>query len=296
MTLDILTREELQSFIFQLEQALYNHQQWYNLTIRSLICKLPVDKHDVSNHPHKECRFGQWYYETASEKLCQHPGFIELGEEHRKMHALAAKLLETVNRGAVVSPYDYDSFSNSIERMRLELSVLQRELTELLYNRDALTGAINRVNMLPVLREQQELVKRKVQACSITMLDLDDFKNVNDKLGHAAGDCVLAGIARYIIETIRPYDKLFRVGGEEFLICFQNANQELALEMVERLRIGISLLKINIHKKEKVSITASFGISSIESDISVEQSIENADQALYMAKNDGKNCTGIWQP
>lgn len=294
MQIDSLDREELQDIIFQLEQSLYNHQQWYNSIIRSLICKLPSDRHDTSADAHKECRFGQWYYETSSEKLRQHPGFIALGEEHLHMHKITTKLLVTINNGGTVSSYDYDDFANSLEKMRLEISVLQRELNELLYNRDALTGAINRISMLQVLREQQALVKRKVQLCSIAMLDLDHFKTVNDQYGHTAGDYVLAGISRFIIENIRPYDKFFRIGGEEFLICFQNASTKLAFEMVERLRIGISEMQINVNENKFTNITASFGISSIESDSSVEQSIEYADKALYKAKNGGRNNTQIW--
>lgn len=292
--MNIINREELQDIIFQLEQALYNHQQWHNSIIRSLVCRLPADRHDISADAHKECRFGQWFYETASEKLRQHKGFVALGEEHQKMHQLAAKLLISVNNGVSILPYDYDNFSNTLEKMRLELAVLQRELSELLYNRDALTGAINRMNMLPLLREQQELVKRHMQACSIAMLDLDHFKIINDQHGHTAGDCVLAGVSRFIIENIRPYDKFFRVGGEEFLICFQNANTEQARDMIERLRIGIAAMKIPISKNNELSITASFGIASIEADASIEQSIEQADKALYQAKTAGRNCIKTW--
>jgi diguanylate cyclase (GGDEF)-like protein len=296
MDVDSLNRTELQDCAFQLEQALYNHSQWYNLIIRSLICRLPADRHDLDANAHKECRFGQWYYGEGEvcEKLQKHPGFIALGQEHQQMHKLAAKLLLTITNGGVVSSYDYDAFANALEKVRLELSVFQRELNDLFYNRDALTGALNRIGMLPVLREQQELVKRKVQPCSIAMLDLDYFKKINDQFGHGAGDSVLAGVSRFILENLRPYDKFFRVGGEEFLICFQDADTKLAYELVKRLRAGISAIKINISKEKTTGITASFGIASIEPAISIEQSIENADQALYKAKREGRNTIQIW--
>lgn len=294
MQINFFEREELQDIIFQLEQALYNHQQWHNVIIRSLVCKLPSDKRDINADAHKECLFGQWYYETASEKLRQYPGFSALGEEHLHVHQVTTKLLVTINNGGTVSSYDYDDFANAIERMRLEISVLLRELGEQLYNHDALTGAFNRISLLPALREQQALVKRDVQLCSIVMFDLDYFKTINDQYGHSAGDCVLAGISRFVMENIRPYDKLFRVGGEEFLIFFQNTDIKLAFEIVERLRIGISEMQLNINENQFVNITASFGISSIDSDGSVEQSIERADNALYKAKNAGRNNTQVW--
>ena len=294
MQINSLSREELQEIIFQLEQALYNHQQRYNSIIRSLICRLPSDRHDIDPHAHEECRFGQWYYEVASEKLRQNPGFIALGEEHRLLHQVTSKLLITINNGGTVSPYDYDNFANVLERMRLEISVLQREMGELIYNRDSLTGAINRISMLPMLREQQALVKRNVQACSIAMLDLDHFKKINDQYGHPAGDSVLASISRFIIENIRPYDKFFRIGGEEFLICFQNADPKLTFDMVERIRVGISKLRIHVNENQIIKVSASFGIASLEADASIEQSIEYADKALYKAKSEGRNNTKIW--
>ncbi len=290
--MESFSREEIQDILSQLEQANYTHQQWYTSVIRSLICRLSPNKHDVRAHPHRECLFGQWYYEMAPDKLKGNPGFVALGVEHEKMHQLAAKLLLSITTNSPITPYDYDAFANSLERVRLELAVLQRELGDLLYNHDALTGAISRINMLPMLREQQALVKRKVQLCSIAMADLDHFKAINDLYGHAAGDIVLTTISRFIMENIRPYDKFFRIGGEEFLICFQNANTDLAFEIVERLRVGIATMQIPA-KKELIKITVSFGITSIEADIPVEQAIELADKALYKAKNEGRNNTKI---
>jgi len=296
MDFDKFNREELQDIIFQCEQALYNHQQWYNSIIRSLVCKIPPDRRDISEKSYEECRFGQWYYNLLANKVNNHPGFLAMGEQHRKMHESAAKLLLKTTNAQAISPYDYDNFSNALESMRLELTIFQRELSELVYNRDSLTGAINRVSMLPLLREQQSMVNRKVQVCTIAMLDLDDFKKINDNYGHSAGDSVLAGFSRYMLENIRQYDKFFRYGGEEFLLCLQNTDVKTAFEMVERLRKGIEELKINLGDDEIISITVSCGVAPIEGELTIENSVERADAALYKAKSEGKNCTKIWSP
>jgi diguanylate cyclase (GGDEF)-like protein len=294
MQFDSLNREELQDVIFQLEQALYNHQQWYNSLIRSLICRLPPDRHDVSKDAHKECRFGQWYYGIAPKKLRKHQGFAALGEEHMKMHQESAKLLTKADNGSVIHPFDYDNFSNALQRVQLEISALQRELNEMLYTRDALTGAINRVNMLPILREQHAMVKRHLQACCLVMLDLDHFKKVNDQYGHLSGDYVLAWVSRFIVDHLRAYDKIFRVGGEEFLLCLQDTDTHKAFEIIDRLRGKIASSQIQIDEHKAINITISFGIAAIEMDISIEQAIEHADNALYNAKHSGRNCTKIW--
>lgn len=216
MALEEVTRDELQGIIAQLKESLYNHQQWYGGLIRTLVCKLPPDKHDTDPQAHVECRFGQWYFGNKPEKLRSHPGFVAMGEEHQRMHHLARLLLLADDTGQTISPLDYDNFANSLERLRLEIYALERELEDSLYNRDSLTGAITRFGILPTLREQQELVKRHAQLCYIAMLDLDNFKAINDLHGHAAGDKVLAEAVRYLIKHLRPYDKVFRYGGEEF--------------------------------------------------------------------------------
>lgn len=295
MALHEISREELQNVIAKLEQATYNHQQWYNLLVRTLICRLDGDRHDESAQAHKECRFGQWYYNSAPKELLDHPGFIALGKEHKSMHQAAAKLLLAAKTGQSLAPHDYDNLANLIDRLRLELAGLSRELEELLYNRDPLTDTISRVNLLPILREKHELVKREVETCCIVMLDFDDFKKVNDKYGHSIGDRVLSQTAHYIMKSIRTYDKVFRYGGEEFLICIPAITTEAASEMLERIRKGISEMPIDAGKKTPIYITVSFGATYLDPNVEVEDSIIQADQALYESKKTGKNKITFWE-
>lgn len=289
------SREQIQEMLVQLDQALYNHQQWYNGIIRTLVAREPGDKHDLLPEAHKECRFGQWYYDRSSEVLHDHQGFIALGEVHKRMHKLATTLLIEADTKKTVSPLNYENFVSSIELMRLELATLKKELETLLYNRDPLTSAINRVDMLQMLREQHELVKRKTMSCVLVMIDLDFFKKINDTYGHQAGDHVLATVARFIIEHLRPYDKLFRYGGEEFLICMQQINVKESYEIMERLRNEISKLDITLASKDVIHINISCGIALLDADIPVEESIDHADKAVYKAKSAGRNCTRSWE-
>jgi len=294
MALDEVNRDELQGVIEQLKEALYNHQQWHGALIRTLVCKLPGDRHDISPLAHTECRFGQWYSGKAPEKLRSHPGFIALGEEHQRMHHLARLLLIASDAGNPVATLDFDNFTNALERLRLEILSLERELEDSLFNRDSLTGAITRFGILPTLREQQELVKRHAQLSYITMMDLDNFKAVNDLHGHHAGDCVLSASVRYLIKNLRPYDKVFRYGGEEFLICMPYTDLTPVHDRIDELRKGIAALEIGIDEKEPIHISASFGLTPLDPDIPVEASIDRADKALYAAKSAGRNCVRIW--
>ncbi|HEU0188084.1 MAG TPA: diguanylate cyclase [Gallionellaceae bacterium] len=288
-----ITREELQRILAQLEQALIHHQQWHSAVLRAISCKLLADKRDLAPEPYRTCLFGEWYYSNATEHLRELPEFIALGEKHKLMHLMAAQLLLEAQKVGPVNISDYDSFANALEAMRLELSALKHELESMLYNHDALTGAITRLGILPAFREQQELVKRGLQTCCIAMVDLDNFKQVNDRYGHLAGDQVLIASVHYMMKNLRSYDKVFRYGGEEFLLLMQHTELPAGYDLLERLREGLASLPIKIEGKKPVHITASFGLVLLDPNSPVETSIDRADKAMYLAKAAGRNCVKI---
>lgn len=289
-------QKEMQAVLLQLDQAISNHAQWYDSITRTLICRLPYDRRDAAADAHRQCRFGQWYYDSAPDKLRTHPGFIAIETEHKNMHHMAAKLLQMGASDTAITSLDFDNFANVVERLRLQIYTLKHELEDSLYNLDSLTGANNRIGMLTKLREQQDLVKRQVQSCCIVMMDIDHFKAVNDTYGHVAGDRVLAASARNVMEHLRPYDKLFRYGGEEFLLCLPNTNAADGGYVVERVRLGLETNRIDYGGAVLLQITMSFGVTLLDADVSVEQSIERADKAMYAAKIAGRNCTRVWDP
>lgn len=294
MSFEQINHEALEKINSRLDQALYNHQQWFNAFIRTLICKLPPDQRDLSPDAHKECRFGQWCMSETVKDLAEHQGFKSLKDAHQRMHQLAKALLETINAGTNVSPTEYDLFSNALDSLRLELATLKRELETFLNDRDPLTGAINRVNMLMLLREQQEISKREHQSSYIAMIDLDNFKKINELHGHPVGDTVLSETAHYLVQHSRPTDKMFRYGGEEFLICLINIESNNAFVLTESIRKGLADTDLNTDPK--IRMTASFGLTLLDPYSPVEQSIERADNALLAAKSAGKNCTKLWTP
>jgi diguanylate cyclase (GGDEF)-like protein len=209
------------------------------------------------------------------------------------MHQLAAHLLLASAEGTTIGVQDFERFSSTLKSLRVEVNTLKRELEDLLSHVDPLTGVNSRTGLLTVLRELHALVKRKVLPCSIVMMDLDHFKVINDTYGHQAGDRVLIACAQYLMQHLRPYDKVFRYGGEEFVLCLQNATAEGALQIVDLLREGLA--KMPVHYNEMlIGVTASFGVAQLDPAFSVEQSLDHADQALYTAKSNGRNCAQAW--
>lgn len=288
------SQEELYTALQQLDQAIYNHQQWHKDLIRTLVCRLPHDQRDEAPDAHRHCRFGQWYYHHAAPGLRSYPTFVAMDGEHERMHQLATRLLTAAAAGAALSQNDYDNFANALDRLRLQIDTMKRELEDSLYNRDPTTGAESRIGMLPRLRELREMVRRQVQHCCVAIMDLDHFKAVNDTYGHLIGDAVLAGSVHYLIENLRPYDKVFRYGGEEFLIVLQNTDQPAARALIERLRDGLASATLTTSGQEPIRVQASFGLTVLDPEVAVEVTIERADKALYEAKAAGRNRVCVW--
>ena len=153
--------------------------------------------------------------------------------------------------------------------------------------RDALTGALDRGQLEAEGRRCIEAAAHAGRPVSLLLIDIDDFKGFNDRFGHAAGDKVLQRIAREIMAAVRSGDRVFRFGGEEFVVIAEDLRSGPALALAERIRreIGAS---INGHPAR---ITVSIGVASCAEDASsYEELFLIADRRLYEAKAAGRNC------
>lgn len=290
-----ISHKELDSVMVQIDQAIDNHAQWHHQLVRTLICKLAPDQRDTMDDAHTLCRFGQWYYQYSNPAIRANPIFAAMEFEHKQLHAQAAKLLHISAADLPIDAIVYDQFANTLERLRLQLFSLKHEIESELYNHDPLTGAYTRYGMLTALREQQEMISRGTGSCAIAMIDLDNFKMINDQYGHKVGDRVLSHVSSTLIKGLRPYDKLYRYGGEEFVIIFPNSTLENGLTISERLRAMIENSALDVEHFH-IRITASFGVAMIHADASVETSVEEADKAMYAAKKNGRNQVKLWEP
>jgi diguanylate cyclase (GGDEF)-like protein len=121
------------------------------------------------------------------------------------------------------------------------------------------------------------------------MVDLDHFKTINDTYGHLVGDRVLHAVAHCLTDQLRSYDSMCRYGGEEFLICLPSTKLDKAKKIVNRLRIRLFSLPIDLDKDKQLNITASFGVAKMTTNIPLYGNIARADEALYAAKHGGRN-------
>ncbi len=170
--------------------------------------------------------------------------------------------------------------------MKEQTSILRKLRAEGLH--DPLTGLKNRRYIESVLNMECNLSHRVYLPSSCVLIDLDHFKQVNDKYGHEAGDAVLAEIGALLTLQRRESDIIGRWGGEEFIAYFHGADSSMAYALCEQLRRAISDLSFDFDKSFRC--TASFGITQLTQQDEQLAMIARADKALYKAKENNRNC------
>jgi diguanylate cyclase (GGDEF)-like protein len=154
---------------------------------------------------------------------------------------------------------------------------------------DPLSGAFNRRHFHVRLEEERQRSVRQEMQLALLMIDIDDFKSVNDSFGHLAGDAVIKAVADIMRRSVRVFDVCARFGGEEFAIIMPGSGTISAMSVAERIRERIESFRLPDRALEGLSITASVGLAVSSAGISAREIIGRADQALYLAKRAGKN-------
>lgn len=196
----------------------------------------------------------------------------------------------TINQDKIIEHFkDIQShLSDEMNKANETITALVSQVRdlELKSNADPLTKVYNRRAMdryLAKLCKQESLSQT-----ALLILDIDDFKIVNDTFGHVAGDKVLIFLSRLLKSTLRDNDKLFRFGGEEFLLILHGTQEKKCLAVAERI---LELTRANklLYKDKQIQITVSMGLTGLKENDTPESAITRADKALYEAKQSGKD-------
>jgi diguanylate cyclase len=177
-----------------------------------------------------------------------------------------------------------------VEEAEREVARLQSELAQAveLVRQDQLTGTLNRKGLDEVLEREMARGQRRSAPLCVALLDIDNFKRLNDTYGHQTGDQALAHLARVVQETLRPQDTVARYGGEEFVIVLPETELAEAVAAMTRLQRELTR-RIFLHDNEKTLITFSAGVARLAPQEAREQALARADAAMYEAKRAGKN-------
>ena len=290
----LLNTEEAEEIVSELGRALDAHRDWTGKFRTMLVCRTKPKADDLDDQSPKRTVFGRWYFGKVNPHLHDHPGFPVIGKDSEHMHHMARDLARLIRDDTDIKPSQYKAFVKSVDRFRLDLRQLLSEAWDFLRYNDPLTGVMTRTAMQSRLEEERERVRRGGQTCCVGIMDLDHFKDVNDSHGHQAGDMVLQAVAGYVIENLRRYDQVFRYGGEEFVFLVPNSTLAQAKGVLDRLRRGVKRQTVKIGGGKSLHVSASFGVAELLPDIPANDSIDYADQALYAAKNAGRNRVHVW--
>jgi len=202
-------------------------------------------------------------------------------EDHQELFLkIADQLAWTLEKGRV-----YQELLEITDELKRAKDALETEAT-----RDSLTGLWNRRSILDLLRRDMARAEREGMPLSAVMIDVDHFKQVNDRVGHPAGDKVLTEVTRRMASTLRSADILGRIGGEEFLIILYPGERQTALEVMERARRACDSEPVVIDEGE-FEVTISLGAAVVKdfNDVDLSIVLKAADNALYRAKEGGRN-------
>lgn len=175
------------------------------------------------------------------------------------------------------------------EKIKFLMAEMFDRLTDLEVGRDTLTQLFNRRFLPSTLKREIELCRRRNIAFAILMLDVDHFKQVNDRFGQEAGDRVLQQVASNLMNKVRAGDFVFRYGGEEFLIVLAEVDEAQAMQVAEKVRQRIETSPFLISHERSLQVTVSVGVACSDGHPDYERMIERADGALYRAKREGRN-------
>lgn len=217
-------------------------------------------------------------------------------ESAKSLTEVAPVLKEIVDATRTIAR-DSRSARDELQSMREQANATQAQIAKLHQEldkvsvqarHDPLTGALNRKGLEEALERELSTFRRKETPLSVALLDIDNFKALNDSKGHITGDAALTHLAKVARECMRPQDTLARFGGEEFVILMPDTAMERGIDAMTRLQRELTS-KFFMAGTEKVLITFSAGVAQVAPSEPGMDAIRRADQAMYLAKRSGKN-------
>ncbi len=291
MSLHEDTHASILGQLHELDRAIANHAQWLARLNRQLICGGPASGDDLAEDAHLRCGLGQWLHGSGRAAGGAGHGAVEMA--HRSMHDIARHLLLAQAAGQPIAGEDYDALVAVAGRVRQLLRRMEQELMEKLGAVDKLTGVWNRQAVHLRLAEEIERVQRTRQPCAVCYVDLDDFATINETHGQRAGDAALKAVAAFFAAHLRGYDTIYRLGGEEFLLCLPTTDLDQAGVLLNRLREELAATPFEVDGAT-IRLTASFGVVALEPIFFIDETLDRVERAQLIAKSEGGNRVCLW--
>ncbi|WP_275015421.1 diguanylate cyclase [Klebsiella variicola] len=261
---------------------------WENSAIFNIVSE---NRTDLNATLLSESEFGLWFRHKCVRYFNHNPQMGEITELIGQVDALITEW-RTAEQDA-----GYKNTQSLLQKIHIhcqhissQLGVLFSSLSQMQNGKDALTSLLNRRYLPVVLKHEVTLAIEYDLPLTVAIIDIDFFKEINDKWGHMVGDRAIKHVADLLSDNIRSSDYLFRYGGEEFLLVLVETRAAEAFPLLERLRKKIGQLAFNVGGDTQIPITASIGFAAHIGHPDYNLLLRDADNALYAAKREGRNC------
>jgi diguanylate cyclase len=254
--------------------------------LKSLIQRMLADLGELGSHTGRFRDSMDRYAGVieGAESLESLTGLVrEMVEESRTVAGLVGQTQERLQ----AEHSRAQELSSRVEHLESELRRLSAEVST-----DQLTQVANRRGLIAQFEIEQARCQREGSLLCLGLIDIDNFKRLNDQLGHAAGDIALKSLAQAVRQALRPTDMVARFGGEEFVVVLPGTPLDEAQQILTRLQRGLTG-SLFMHDDKPVFVTFSAGVTDYRPGESLESALERADQGLYEAKRTGKNRTCV---
>lgn len=224
--------------------------------------------------------------ERCAERVAQAESMTELTAVIEEI----VRETRTMQHRADTSRTELDELKRKVDAANAEVNRLQHELDAAseMVRHDPLTGVLNRKGLDEALDREIGRVQRNKKPLCLALIDVDNFKQLNDTLGHGAGDDALVHLAHVIGDTIRPQDAVARYGGEEFVVVLPDTELDDGVSVIQRLQRELTK-RFFLHENRKLLITFSAGVAQLAREEPPQRTLDRADEAMYRAKRAGKN-------
>jgi len=260
--------------------------------MRELLLNIQQERVDINSLPTiRHSNFGLWVTHKAKLFLSE--------SEYDMLVLLLSNIDESMS--TLIAEFDQldkrkealNSLDQYVSKTMWLLENIAKEIIDQDSGRDPLTRLFNRRYLDTVLRHETECSLKKDLTFGLVMLDIDFFKKINDTYGHDSGDKVLEQLASILTQQVRAGDFIFRLGGEEFLIVLSDIDERVLERIGEKIRSAVDCAKFVIEKEPSLAVTISLGVAMHDGHPDFLRTVKLADDALYDAKRNGRNCVVI---
>jgi diguanylate cyclase (GGDEF)-like protein len=287
---------EARSFIVELDATEQWHIDWSRRVLRCAVLRAPPGDEVLAVDASRRCRLWLWLQRHRGELAALDAAAVaDLQSNHDRMHWAARRVCERILDDETGDAETLGVFEQAQAGVIAALARLKTAYLACCARLDALTGLPLRHGMEAEFERCRARAQRHGELLVLLLLDLDEFKRINDSHGHAVGDLALQHCTALLQGQCRAGEPLFRVGGEEFLALLQVADRATAQRAAERILQALRDQPMTAAGGETLSLRASAGLAEAGRDEAIAAALDRADRALYAAKAAGRD-TWRWAP